>query len=120
MTAPGEPVAVYSGPLAPMPPQPTGRVEPGQSRSYEFVATLPEAGSAADQNHLQGASTSVAYSWTVAEAPPPADPKPPPADPPPAPRVPSGSPGPTYEPPAADPLRLRVTRPATRSAAVGS
>jgi hypothetical protein len=81
VTTPGAPSVVYSGPLATMPDQPAGRLEPGQTRSFEFRATLPDTASpagAGGQNELQGASTSVAYSWTAAEAPalPPSEPEP--------------------------------------------
>lgn len=64
---PAAPVAVYAGPLDSMPAQPAGRLEPGASRTYEFVATLPAAASA-EQNAVQGASVSVAYAWTATEA----------------------------------------------------
>ncbi len=61
---------VYEGPLAAMPPQPLARLAPGASRTYEFVAALPESGTTSSaENSLQGASTSVAYSWTAAPAP---------------------------------------------------
>lgn len=62
------PTIVYSGPLATMPLQELDEIEPGAPRRYEFVATLPEAGTAVDQNALQGAATSVAYEWTASEA----------------------------------------------------
>lgn len=62
-------VFVYSGPLASMPPQRLGRLEPGAPRRFEFVATLPDAGPAGSQNRVQGATTSVAYTWTAGEAP---------------------------------------------------
>ncbi len=66
-TTPG---TVYSGPLAAMPPQSLGTLAPGASRRYEFVAALPDgAGNAAAENAVQGASTSVTYSWTAHEAP---------------------------------------------------
>ncbi|MBS1879768.1 MAG: hypothetical protein JST31_09660, partial [Actinobacteria bacterium] len=55
VTAPAAPLAVYSGPLASMPAQPAGRVDPGAARTYEFVATLPAGGG---QNAVQGASVS--------------------------------------------------------------
>ncbi len=61
---------VYEGPLAAMPPLSLGRLAPGASRSYEFTAILPESGTAgASDNAVQGASTSVAYSWTAQTAP---------------------------------------------------
>ncbi|HEY2714640.1 MAG TPA: hypothetical protein VGI73_00310 [Solirubrobacterales bacterium] len=67
VTDPATPVAIYSGPLDSMPDQRAGRLGPGASRRYEFVATLPAAGPAVDQNAVQGASVSVAYSWTASE-----------------------------------------------------
>jgi hypothetical protein len=64
------PSPVYEGPLASMQPRSLGRLAPGASRSYEFIATLPASGPAsASDNAVQGASTSVAYSWTAGEAP---------------------------------------------------
>jgi hypothetical protein len=62
----GSPVTIYSGPLATMPEQRAGEMQPGGSRTYEFVATLPNAASSS-QNALQSTSTSVAYSWIAAE-----------------------------------------------------
>jgi hypothetical protein len=109
VTAPAAPLTVYTGPLAPMPPRPAGRVEPGASRTYEFVATLPETGSTAAQNGVQGASTSIAYSWTAGEAtasPAPAPPTSPSPGQPPS----SPPPPPAGTPPPAKPLRLIVTR----------
>jgi len=56
---------VYEGPLAAMRPRSLGRLAPGASRSYEFTATLPASGTAsASDNAFQGASVSVAYSWS--------------------------------------------------------
>ncbi len=109
ITAPASPVTVYTGPLAPMPAQPAGKLEPGASRSYEFVATLP-AGPGA-QNDVQGAGTSVAYSWTAGEVV--ASPSPGPApNPAPSPEYPpsSSSPGPAGSAPASAILRLAITR----------
>lgn len=61
------PRTVYSGPLDPMGDQEAGELKPGASRIYEFVATLPES-SSGNQNALQGASTTIAYSWVAEEA----------------------------------------------------
>ena len=112
VTAPASPVTVYAGPLAPMPPRPAGRLEPGASRTYEFVATLP-AGPGA-QNDVQGASTSVAYSWTAGEVVAGPDPGPGPTPSPgPSPGQPPSTspPGPAGPAPAAAaPLRLAITR----------
>lgn len=107
VTAPAHPVTIYAGPLAPMPAQAAGRLQPGESRTYEFVATLPEAGptGAGAQNDVQGASTSVAFAWTASEVAaspePPAQPRAPASNPPAAP--------PGLEAPPAK-LRLRITR----------
>jgi len=96
VTAPGAPVSVYSGPLASMPPQSAGTLAAGASRTFEFVASLPEAGPATDQNSVQGASTSVGYSWTAGEVP---------ASP-----APSLSQPPSGSDPAQPQLRLAITR----------
>lgn len=69
---------VYEGPLAAMQPRSLARLAPGASRSYEFTVTLPAS---ASDNAFQGASVSVAYSWTAQEAPA-AVPSPPVASPP--------------------------------------
>lgn len=103
ITAPASPVTVYTGPLAPMPAQPAGELEPGASRSYEFVATLP-AGPGA-QNDVQGAGTSVAYSWTAGEVVAGPNPAPSPEHPP-----SSSPPGPAGSAPAPAILRLAITR----------
>lgn len=114
VTNPAHPAIVYSGPLAPMPPQPAGQLQPGASRTYEFLATLPEAGAVGGtQNDVQGASTSVAYSWTAAEVVATPEPTPPTAPPPvPTPGQPQSNPSsaPTSSTPAASPLRLAITR----------
>jgi len=80
----------------------------GQSRTYELTATLPEAGpGGGSQNDVQGASTSVAYSWTAGEVTGSPDPTPP-ANPSPSTPAP-GPPPPAASTPAA-PLRLTITR----------
>jgi hypothetical protein len=67
--SPSSPSPVYEGPLAAMQPRALGRLAPGASRSYEFTVTLPANGTAsARDNAFQGASVSVAYSWTAGEA----------------------------------------------------
>jgi hypothetical protein len=68
VTVPGAPRTVYSGPLAAMPDQSAGELEPGGARTFEFTATLPDAGEASFQNAVQGASATVAYDWIAAEA----------------------------------------------------
>jgi hypothetical protein len=67
VTEPAAPRTVYAGPLATMPDQPTGGLDPDQARTFEFTATLPEAGAPSFQNAVQGASTTVAYSWVAKE-----------------------------------------------------
>jgi hypothetical protein len=68
VTDPGAPRTVYSGPLDSMPDQAAGRLEPGATRTFEFTATLPDSGDPAVDNEIQGASTTVAYSWVAEEA----------------------------------------------------
>lgn len=111
VTVPAAPVTVYAGPLAPMPDQIAGTLAPGESRTFEFVATLPAAGPAApaDPNAFQAASTSVAYAWTASEVTESSPgPIPSPSAPPAAPAVP-GPPA-ADAPPLAAALRLSVTR----------
>jgi spore coat-associated protein N len=67
VTGSGTPRTIYSGPLDSMPEQNAGELQPDRKRTYEFVAALPE-GAPSEQNALQSASTSVAYSWTAVEA----------------------------------------------------
>jgi hypothetical protein len=109
VTDPAAPVAIYSGPLDSMPEQRAGRLEPGASRRYEFVAALPAGGAAADQNAVQGASVSIAYSWTATEAVDEEAPKPGSES------SPGGSPPPAPSPvPPADVLDLALTKAARR------
>lgn len=78
---PPEPQPLYDGPLAPMPALELGPLGPGQSRVFEFEASLPDsgtpAGAAVGDNAFQGAALSVGYSWTTAELPsaPPVSPR---------------------------------------------
>jgi hypothetical protein len=67
VTKPASPRTLYSGPLASMPEQAAGELQPGASRTYEFIAILPD-GAPSEQNALQKASTTVAYSWNAEEA----------------------------------------------------
>jgi hypothetical protein len=64
---PSAPRTVYAGPLASMPDQHAGELQPGQARTYEFTATLPDSGGTDFQNEVQSASTTVAYAWTAEE-----------------------------------------------------
>jgi hypothetical protein len=68
VTRPTAPRTVYSGPLDSMPERPAGTLTGGEARTYEFTATLPEGGEPSFQNAVQGASTTVAYSWVASEA----------------------------------------------------
>ncbi|HEY2055263.1 MAG TPA: hypothetical protein VGH14_15125 [Solirubrobacterales bacterium] len=68
ITAPAAPQTIYAGPLDSMPDQHVGEVEPSEARTFEFTATLPESGAPNFQNAVQGASTTVAYSWIAEEA----------------------------------------------------
>jgi hypothetical protein len=68
ITVPAAPRTVYAGPLATMPEQHAGEVGPGGARTFEFSATLPEHGEPGFENSLQGASTTIAYSWVAEEA----------------------------------------------------
>lgn len=68
---------VYEGDLRSMPPRPLGAFGPGEARSFEFVAALPDggvpAGTTAGDNVFQGARASVRYVWNgTAPSPPPA------------------------------------------------
>jgi hypothetical protein len=67
VTRPTAPRSVYTGPLDSMPERPAGTLAGGDARTYEFTATLPEAGEPSFQNAVQGASTAVAYSWVASE-----------------------------------------------------
>jgi hypothetical protein len=95
VSEPGAPQVIYSGPLDSMPEQDAGELSPGGSRTYEFVATLPD-GAPSEQNALQNAATTVAYSWVAEEAgggeeePPGQEP---PAEEQPKPEVPKEVPG---------------------------
>lgn len=112
VTAPASPVTVYEGPLAPMPAQAAGRVAAGDARTYEFVATLPagsgSAAGAGTQNDVQGASASVAYTWTAGEVRPEAAPPTPTPDRSPAQSAPA--PGGSGSDLTSAPLRLRIIR----------
>jgi hypothetical protein len=67
VTRPTTPRTVYAGPLDTMPERPAGTLAGGGTRTYEFTATLPEGGEPSFQNAVQGASTTVAYSWVASE-----------------------------------------------------
>jgi hypothetical protein len=75
---PANPRPVYDGVLAPMPALDLGSLGSGQSRVFEFDASLPDGGTptgaTAGDNVFQGAALSVGYSWTATELPPPTAP----------------------------------------------
>ncbi len=77
LSDPAQPRSVYDGALAPMPALQLGPLGPGQSRVYEFVASLPDrgtpTGAVAGDNAVQAAAVSVGYSWTAAESAPASD-----------------------------------------------
>jgi hypothetical protein len=68
VSKPATPRTLYEGPLASMPDRPAGRLEAGEARTFEFTATLPDAGGSSFQNEVQGGATTVAYTWTATEA----------------------------------------------------
>jgi hypothetical protein len=68
VTKAGAPRVLYDGPLDSMPDVDAGNLGAGDSRTYEFTATLPDEGSSTFQNEAQGASTTVAYTWNAGEA----------------------------------------------------
>jgi hypothetical protein len=92
---------IYAGPLATMPSLPLGALAPGASRQYEFAAAFPDGGpsNTATVNTVQGSSTSVTYSWTASEAPPPETPSASSSTSPTTPRSPSISPSSSQTPP---------------------
>jgi hypothetical protein len=67
VTGPTAPRTIYAGPLDSMPERPAGTLAGDEARAYEFTATLPEGGEPSFQNAVQGASTTVAYSWVASE-----------------------------------------------------
>jgi hypothetical protein len=68
VTVPAAPRTVYAGPLATMPEQHAAEFGTGEARTFEFSATLPEHGEPGFENSLQGASTTIAYTWVAEEA----------------------------------------------------
>lgn len=68
VTAPAAAHTVYAGPLATMPAQPAGVLQPGEAGTFEFIATLPDSDEPSFENTLQGASTTVEYVWVADEA----------------------------------------------------
>ena len=76
------PVTVYAGTLGQMAATDVGALLPGQSRTYEFVATLKPNGGA--DNAFQGAALTTGFTWSAAgaaAAPSPPAPGPTPAVP---------------------------------------
>lgn len=58
------PTTVWSGPLGMFDTRDLGTFPAGQARTYRFVATFPDGGSAAD-NAFAGASSTVEFLWTA-------------------------------------------------------
>jgi spore coat-associated protein N len=102
VTATTQPLAVYEGGLAAMSPRDLGVFAPGEARSFELVASLPDGGDptgpAAGDNAFQGAQASVTYVWDAHEEV--ADEEPPPVDEP-------APPGPPSDPPPSEPATDR-------------
>jgi hypothetical protein len=67
VTAPAAAHTVYAGTLATMPTQQPGELQPGEARTFEFTATLPDGDEPGFENALQGASATVAYAWVAEE-----------------------------------------------------
>jgi hypothetical protein len=67
LSGPSAPRTLYTGPLDSMPAQPAGTLQGGETRTYEFTATLSDGGEPSFQNAVQGASTTVAYTWVATE-----------------------------------------------------
>jgi hypothetical protein len=112
--------AVYTGKLSAFARVPLGTLDVGASRRYRFELTYPAGRTAAADNALQGATTSVAFAWdAVATAAPstPTTPVPPtPVPPTPAPTAPVAPPPPSpVRPtaPASTPPATTVPVPAT-------
>jgi hypothetical protein len=67
VTASAQPLTLYDGALAAMAPRDVGVFAPGQARSFQFIASLPDGGSPAGptqgDNAFQGAQASVGYVW---------------------------------------------------------
>ena len=65
---------VYSGPLASMPRSDAGSLAPGQSRTYELTAHLPDGGQPPSprtgDNAFKGSTANSRYVWTATESPP--------------------------------------------------
>lgn len=112
------PAPVYDGGFAAMASRDIGVFAPGQSRSFRFVASLPDggvpAGPAEGDNAFQGARASARYVWDAVEhvEPPPAE-RPPPVDAPPV--APPPAVPPPAVPPAAAPQSVEDASPPPRA-----
>jgi hypothetical protein len=68
VSMPSSPVSLYYGPLSAMPATAAGRLAPGGTRTFLFIATLPADGA---DNAYQGAVLTSGFTWdaTGSEAP---------------------------------------------------
>jgi spore coat-associated protein N len=64
ITDPSAPLTIYAGPLGSLPATALGSFDAGDTRVYRFTATFPN-GTAAHDNPLQGAKTTVEYDWSA-------------------------------------------------------
>jgi spore coat-associated protein N len=64
VTNPGLPVTIYSGTLAGLGPIALGSFAAGEARTYQFTVTFPN-GTPAQDNPLQGATTTVENDWAA-------------------------------------------------------
>jgi pyruvate dehydrogenase E2 component (dihydrolipoamide acetyltransferase) len=83
---------VYTGKLAAFARAPLGTLGVGAVRRYRFELTYPAGRTAAADNDLQGATTSVAFNWDAVAIAAPTPPPPAPAPAPAAPAAPAAPP----------------------------
>jgi spore coat-associated protein N len=102
----GSPARVYAGKLAAMGALALGSIAAGGSRSYRFSTTFPQ-GSAAHDNALQGASSTVQFDWDATAPEPP--PTTPPATTPTTPTTPASPLTLTLHAPTSESLRKGLT-----------
>jgi len=108
---------LYTGKLSAFASVPLGTFAAGAQRRYRFELAYPAGRAAAVDNALQGATTSVAFTWDAVAASPDPDPAPAPdPGPTPAPATPS-PPAPAAAPAAARPAAPAPSVPATPAAA---
>jgi hypothetical protein len=64
ITSPGSPATVYDGKIAALTPVSLGALAAGDSRTYEFTVSFPDAGPGAE-NAYQGSAMSVQFDWAA-------------------------------------------------------